>query len=395
MQDVSRRRLLGNLGLSLAGLGGLSLVNLTLPAGASAQPAPGAPLFPATLKDPAQPLIWITCDTEAQPGRAEKDHVNRLIWGKNPRGEFGIGRMMDLCDRHGAAMTFFLDYCEEDRYGNDIANVAREIKRRRHDVQLHSHPDNLIKTLTPDGQPFAKLSKSIPPEQAPILAELLQHRHTAAVGEPAVAFRGGGYGYNKPLLAALRQVGVKIDSSYVADRDYGATSEQSVLFGPARPFYWPDGTLEVPVGVLSDLAGTSHAAEFNFHDRLLLENRENIPLFMGQYFNTFGPRSILVLVMHSWEFLNLDATVSPFFTDENPERIQNFENFLIYAKSVWNAQFVTGPDIVAMAQTQGALEKDHRDDAGNLVDKDGNRLPPKTPEGELPSDADPESEPAP
>ena len=390
---MRRRRLLGQLG-SLA-LGGATVTALDLStftaARAQAAVSPDL-LFPATLKDADRPLIWITCDTEAQPGRAESDNVNRLIWGRNPRGDFGIGRMMDLCDRYNATMTCFLDYCEEDLYGKEIADVAREIKRRKHDVQIHSHPDNLRKTLMRNGQPFAAHSKDITPAQAPALAELLQYRHTSAVGDAAVAFRGGGYGYNKAMLEALFKVGVKIDSSYVADRDYGSDSQQSVLFGPARPFYWPGGTLEVPVSVMMPLAGTTHAAEFNFHDRLLVNNRANIPLFMGQFFNQFGPKSVLVLVMHSWEFLNLDATVSPYFGDENEEHIDNFEHFLKYATTEWNAQFVTGPTIMELVKTPGALKVERRDDQGHLVDKDGNPVAAPADEPALPATTGTETE---
>src|SRR5262245_1470380 len=87
--------------------------------------------------------LMITVDVEAQPSRAERNHVDRLIWGEFAEGRAGIGEMMDIADRHCIKTTMFLDYCEEHLYGNAIRDVAREIHRRGHDLQLHAHLDFL------------------------------------------------------------------------------------------------------------------------------------------------------------------------------------------------------------------------------------------------------------
>lgn len=73
--------------------------------------------------------LMITVDVEAQPGRAEKDHLDRLIWGKFPHGRCGIGEMMDVADKYGAKITMFLDYCEEYLYGDALFDrISRLIK---------------------------------------------------------------------------------------------------------------------------------------------------------------------------------------------------------------------------------------------------------------------------
>src|SRR5215211_5686314 len=88
----------------------------------------------------------ITIDVEARPPRSKTDPLDRLIWGRFPEGEFGIGRMMSIAERHGVKLTMFLDYAEEHLYGDALLDVGREILRRGHDLELHIHPE-----FMPDG----------------------------------------------------------------------------------------------------------------------------------------------------------------------------------------------------------------------------------------------------
>ena len=44
--------------------------------------------------------VMITVDTEAQPQRASKNHVERLIYGRFGEEELGIGHMMDVADKY-------------------------------------------------------------------------------------------------------------------------------------------------------------------------------------------------------------------------------------------------------------------------------------------------------
>jgi len=51
----------------------------------------------------------IPVDVEAQPRRAPEAPLERLIWGRLPEGQAGIAEMMDIAERHGVALTMFLD----------------------------------------------------------------------------------------------------------------------------------------------------------------------------------------------------------------------------------------------------------------------------------------------
>src|SRR5262249_19728293 len=87
--------------------------------------------------------LVITVDVEALPKGQPDRHVERLIWGRFDGNEVGIRRMMEIAERHGHPLTCFVDFCEQELYGDLIDDAAREIAAAGHDVQLHAHPDLL------------------------------------------------------------------------------------------------------------------------------------------------------------------------------------------------------------------------------------------------------------
>src|SRR5688572_15837100 len=122
--------------------------------------------------------LMITVDVEAQPARAERDHVDRLIWGKYPDSRAGLGEMMDIADRHDVKLTMFLDYCEKYLYGDALLDVGREIHRRGHDLQLHAHLDFLPPQFWTDRalKPQTSLSR-VDPAQAAAVLDYLCDQH--------------------------------------------------------------------------------------------------------------------------------------------------------------------------------------------------------------------------
>ena len=56
--------------------------------------------------------LMITIDVEAQPVRAERDHIDRLIWGKFVNDRYGIAELMTSAERHGVRLVTYLDYAE-------------------------------------------------------------------------------------------------------------------------------------------------------------------------------------------------------------------------------------------------------------------------------------------
>lgn len=88
-------------------------------------------------------FVLITIDTEAHRGR---DPINDWIYGRYKGKEYGIEKIMDLCERFGFKAVFFLDVAECWTYGDEIIKeVGEKILSRGHDVEMHIHPDHFTK----------------------------------------------------------------------------------------------------------------------------------------------------------------------------------------------------------------------------------------------------------
>ena len=300
--------------------------------------------------------LIITVDVEAQPGRAERDHVDRLIWGKFTEGRAGIGELMDIADRHGAKTTMFLDYCEEHLYGSALLDVAREIHRRGHDVQLHAHLDFMSGDwwIGNNIKREYNLNK-LDANQAAATFDFLCERHAAAVNTPAVGFRGGGYRFNACVLDALVKRGVILDSSVNVSR-----TTQPIRLPATKQFVWSNGCLEMPVSCVSGYRNVKRQFDFNFNASSM-----PTPTSMVEYLDTFyterGEDAIAVLVMHSWSFLMLAN--NKFFARPREDLIQRFSEFLSLIAG--KIEFVTAHDVVEQFR-RGELSLDPSLDAGQL-----------------------------
>ena len=91
--------------------------------------------------------VLITIDTEHSVGGAFRDSTlkpvgnAKRIYGRVNGGEYGIPMMMDIADRYGIPLTFFVEVLNHHYFGSAATSeVCRYILERGHDVQLHLHP---------------------------------------------------------------------------------------------------------------------------------------------------------------------------------------------------------------------------------------------------------------
>jgi hypothetical protein len=170
----------------------------------------------------ARTNVFITVDTEHSIGGAFANPAlkpvgnDRRIYGRIAGREYGIPLIMDIADRYGLKITFFVEVFNKYFFGEDeTRQVVETILRRGHDVQLHLHPNYLNFTLDrPQDLQFSDLIGDYPLERQ---IEMLQEaRQTLeSYGAPHVtAFRAGCYGANADTLKALADSGFLIDSSY-------------------------------------------------------------------------------------------------------------------------------------------------------------------------------------
>lgn len=248
--------------------------------------------------------IFITVDTEHSIGGAFSDPTlkpvgnDRRIYGRIGGREYGIGLIMDIADRYGLKVTFFVEVFNKYFFGEEeTRQVVETILRRGHDVQLHLHPNYLNFTLKrPQDLRFSDLTGDYSLErQDEMLREARQTLES--YGAPRVrTFRAGCFGANADTLKALAANGFLIDSSY----------NGAFLGGPCLMPDWGindlmmrDGIYEFPVTNFQEMTGLRAArrmpldingVSFEEMRQVLRACRES------------GPRHLTV-ILHSFSFV--------------------------------------------------------------------------------------------
>ncbi len=168
--------------------------------------------------------VFITIDTEHSIGGALRGQDlapvgnDKRIYGKINNKCYGIPLMIDIADRFGLKLIFFLEVFNFYFFGkSESREVCEYILKRNHEVQLHIHPVYLNFTLhDPSKIEFSDLIGSYAlADQVGFLEqgrELLKE-----YGAPApVAFRAGSFGASEETLKALSMTGFAVDCSYNA-----------------------------------------------------------------------------------------------------------------------------------------------------------------------------------
>lgn len=198
--------------------------------------------------------VFFTCDVEStHNGNPDKD-----IWGKTKNGEHGIGKMMDILEKHGAKGTFFVDVYEAAKYGDEaFKNICLGIGKRGHDLELHTHPKPMFPKF------FALQSADLHAQIEIIMqGKDLINKWT---NKKVIAHRAGGYQANYDTLTACYENGILMDSSmnYAYANYQGLmhpvfTINQAKIFYPLsndnsiKPYY-ARGVLEIPVTAYDQL----------------------------------------------------------------------------------------------------------------------------------------------
>jgi hypothetical protein len=229
--------------------------------------------------------------------------------------------MMTIAERYGVKLVMFLDYVEEYLWGEQIAEVAREIHARGHDLQLHSHPENFPDSFWEErGVPRLKVPGNATDEQADAMLRFLCERQVQATGVAPIAYRGGGYRYGPATVRAMARHGVRLNSSYVATSD-----NQLFKAGRLSQYKWDNGCLEVPVSCMSLYKSQEKLYHLNFNHSSCSDVRRMM-MSLEAFYRQMGDDAIAVMVMHSWSFSK--ELENGHFSAPLPENIERFERFL-------------------------------------------------------------------
>lgn len=166
--------------------------------------------------------VLITIDTEHSVGGAFQDSSlkpvgnGKRVYGRVNGREYGIPMMMDIADRYGIPLTFFVEVLNHHYFGPAATSeVCRYILERGHDVQLHLHPTFInFSQEHPAAKRYSDRMSAYSLDAQTALVQEGVEVLTHYCGRPPVAFRAGNYAADINTLRALKANNLKIDSSY-------------------------------------------------------------------------------------------------------------------------------------------------------------------------------------
>lgn len=284
----------------------------------------------------AEPIhVMFTVDVEStSKGNPDKD-----IWGRMPNEpeEYGIGRMMDIFDKHNVKATFFINVYEASTHGSDaLAEVCRAIHERGHDLELHTHPKPM----------FGVWGMS----QADLATQVNIIKHGAGLikqwtGIQVVAHRAGAYAANLDTIQACRQQGIHLEFSY--NMAWPGCGIRKAGLTENAPFVY-DGVLCVPVTCyVQASAGFWRSMRFLDIEASTTQEIRKVVSELQQH-----DVRTAVIMMHSFSFSR--------FGEPN-ERVERTLDDLV-------AGFVADPDVCVLTARQ--LYETWRADPDVLVGRD-------------------------
>lgn len=244
--------------------------------------------------------FMLTVDVEALPIRAASAHVNTVIYGLKDDKYHGIGKMMDIADKHDIKMVFFVDFAECAIYGDEIIEVGKYIISRGHDMQVHCHYDLLNELVGKpvwgkDNDNYYSWYKN--DDDSKKIIDYITDKYIQSACKPPIAYRGGEYRFGVSFLKLLKEKGYLMDLSYNCIRPE--------ILPMNRQFEYENGLFEIPCSILENKIPVN----FN-HKRFMPKSRDEFDKAINEYqkcfddyYDYYGDTAICSMLMHSWSFM--------------------------------------------------------------------------------------------
>ena len=287
----------------------------------------------------------ITVDTETYSVGGKRPLFGPNIYGEHGGEEFGVGRIMDISEKHKAKATFFVDVYMHQHYGKEpVRDLCRQIAGRGHDVQLHAHLSWL-----PGSKSDFLYDYSLDRQR-----ELLKEGKELIgewTGQAPIAFRAGSYSANLDTIRALSDNGFLLDSSYFARRTSCQLSRQLENRYANRIFRIGEIT-EVPVTTywLVDKGPYRKLSKLDFNACSLAELRDVVPKLIDAGIRT------AVLFLHSFSFVRWKKDFSGIVP--NYRAIERFDRLLAEITARNDAGFITMEQASRIALNEGEEDRD-------------------------------------
>lgn len=153
--------------------------------------------------------ILITIDTEVGEEQRHIDNAfDKFVRGNIDGDEYGFSKIADIINEFGFMGDFFIDVYDTPRTGIDLyGEICDIIKSKGHKNHLHTHPAGMFDEKRKNMHEYSlEEQKKIIKKGKDIFRDI--------TGKNPVAHRAGNYGADNKTLTALRENGIKIDSSF-------------------------------------------------------------------------------------------------------------------------------------------------------------------------------------
>ncbi len=205
--------------------------------------------------------VYITVDVECAEERGQNQPAQGYdlrVFGrfKNQDRELGIGLLMRELEAFGIRGTFFTEALGSHTFGRaGLTEACREMVRRGHDVQLHTHPIQRVANYRSRGEPAANddIGSYDVATQTAILREGTQILE--ACGVPKVlGFRAGNFGANNGTWEAMANAGLVVSSNYNPCY-FQKNCKMRLDDAGSGLFAGPHGVWELPISTFTERGG--------------------------------------------------------------------------------------------------------------------------------------------
>jgi len=205
--------------------------------------------------------VYITVDVECAEERGQNQPLQGYdlrVFGRfeNQDRELGIGLLMRELEAFGLRGTFFTEALGSHTFGRaGLAEACREMVRRGHDVELHTHPIQRVANYRTRGEPPANddIGSYDVDTQAALLREGVQILESCGV--PKVrGFRAGNFGADNRTWEAMAKAGLVVSSNYNPCY-FQKNCQMRLAEAGSGLFAAPHGVWELPISTFTERGG--------------------------------------------------------------------------------------------------------------------------------------------
>lgn len=254
-----------------------------------------------------KPVSFLSFDVEALSGRAENNHIDRLMWGKFDGVEYGVRKICQILDDYGLRGNFLIDLSACAMHGDrQVAEVGNFILSKGHELHTHLHSEWLLRSWGVKG------NFNGPPGLDQLDAEVnrrclgyVKFKFNQLFGKMPEVFRGGGFTFNEHTVKAAGELGFRCLSNFNTRRHEKMLSVDETI-AHNEPFRWSNGVIELPVDFSPEPLSFDINKYFGWFDRV--RDRKRIKTFN--------------LTMHSWSLLKPTGKLFDTFAPEHEVRLR-------------------------------------------------------------------------